>query len=165
MTWCQFIRTALWRTSTASILILWETWVSKQLDNSPFFMLLFRLCVSISVYFQMSCVPASYVPTERPASTEWRSCRLSDGSCSAEKRSNPTRTKYINDDDNDDYLFCGCQTRLLLTLYDLKTKGAVSGVSDLKQLLIHQTENWKLLNRFPCFPLFLLCSHRIRDNV
>lgn len=50
----------------------------------------------ICVCLQMSCVPALCAPTERPASTEWRSCRLSDGSCSAERRSKPTRTKYTN---------------------------------------------------------------------
>lgn len=49
-----------------------------------------------SFFFQMSCVPASCAPTERQASTEWRSCRLSDGNCSAERRSKPTRAKYTN---------------------------------------------------------------------
>lgn len=44
----------------------------------------------------MSSVPALYVPTERPASTEWRSCRLSDGKCSTGRRSKPTRAKYTN---------------------------------------------------------------------
>lgn len=52
--------------------------------------------MNVCFSFQMSCVPALCVPTERPASTEWRSCRLSGGSCSAERRSKPTRAKYTN---------------------------------------------------------------------
>lgn len=46
--------------------------------------------------FQMSCAPASCVLTERQVSTGWRSCRVSGGNCSAERKSRPIRAKYIS---------------------------------------------------------------------
>ncbi len=107
-------------------------------------------------FFQMSCVPAWCVPTERPASTEWRSCRLSGGNCSAERRSKPTRAKYINQITGFFFLVL----RLPLSFVwpyssSLKPKHAIS--DGLRRLLTHQTEN--LFHYFPPPLLLSLWSH------
>lgn len=125
------------------------------------------VCCIFNIIFlclQMSCVPALCAPTERPASTEWRSCRLSDGSCSAERRSKPTRTKYTNV--TAVFFFLALTLPLYLCditqLCSLKAKHAFSDGLRLRLLLIHQRENWKnMFHHFPPPLLLPLWSHKM----